>query len=188
MNREIIDWERKGNLVKFYLGKNGEQWGSDWDDVPWEANAGRVYDKYIEGHKVIAFPFEYNVYEPRHSCSKRDLINRIVPCLVVSKKIFNDFQEAWEDEEAIKFYFGDKMPEERVKIRIDEDIIWKELKKENIKGNIYCPICGETLIIIPTSYIPLAYCLNCKKYFEPMKKCKRCGAEYYAGEWHTCNL
>ena len=138
--------------------------------------------------KVIAFPFEYNVYEPRHSCSKRDLINRIVPCLVVSKKIFNDFQEAWEDEEAIKFYFGDKMPEERVKIRIDEDIIWKELKRENIKGNIYCPICGETLIIIPTSYIPLAYCLNCKKYFEPMKKCKRCGAEYYAGEWHTCNL
>ena len=145
MNKEIIDWERKGNLVKFYLGKNGEQWGDDWDDIPWECNAGRVYDKYVEGYKIIAIPFEYNIYEPQRSCSKRDLINRIVPCLVASKKSFISFQDAWEDEEAIKFYFGDKIHEERA-IIIEEaedfettaselgiDIDFKTFRKDNHK-------------------------------------------------------
>jgi len=145
MNKEIIDWERKGNLVKFYLGKNGEQWGDDWDDVPWECNAGRVYDKYVEGYKIVAIPFEYNIYEPRRSCSKRDLINRVAPCLVASKKSFIGFQDAWEDEEAIKFYFGDKIHEERA-IIIEEaedfettaselgiDIDFKTFRKDNHK-------------------------------------------------------
>jgi len=170
MNREIIDWERKGNVVKFYLGKNGEQWGDDWDNVPYEHNAGRVYDAYIEGYKVIAFPFEYNIYEPRQFCSKKDLVNRTVPCLIASKNHFNSFQEALGDREAIKFYFGDKMPEERVKIKIDEDILWKEVRTDNIKGNIYCPICGETLIVIPAPYVLFGYCSTCRKYYEAVKK------------------
>ena len=188
MNREIIDWERKGNLVKFYLGKNGEQWGDDWNDVPWECNAGRVYDEYIEGCKVIAFPFEYNIYEPRHSCSKRDLVNRIVPCLVASKRHFTNFQDAWEDEDTIKFYFGDKMPEGSFKIKIEKDVFWKEVKKENIEGDIHCPICGEILMLIPSAWVTFGYCPTCKKYFEPMKKCKNCGKEYSVGELHSCDL
>ena len=125
MNKEIIDWERKGNLVKFYLGKNGKQWGDDWDDVPWEYNAGRVYDKYIEGYKTIAFPFEYNIYEPRHSCSKRDLINRIVPCLVASKRHFTNFQDAWEDEDTIKFYFGDR-------VHVEQGIVIEEAEDPEV--------------------------------------------------------
>ena len=43
VREEIIDFERKGNVVRFYLGKNGEQWGDDWDDAPYEHNAGKVY-------------------------------------------------------------------------------------------------------------------------------------------------
>ena len=109
MNREIIDWERKGNLVKFYLGKNGEQWGDDWDDVPWEYNAGRVYDAYIEGYKILVIPFEYQIYEPQHFYSKKDLINRIVPCIIASKHHFNSFQEALRDTKAKMYYFGDKI-------------------------------------------------------------------------------
>ena len=128
MNREIIDWERKGNLVRFYLGKNGEQWGDDWDDVPWEHNAGRVYDKYIEGYKTIAFPFEYNIYEPRRSCSKRDLINRIVPCLVASKRYFTNFQDAWEDEDAMKFYFGDK-------IHVEQGVVIEEMADPEVAAS-----------------------------------------------------
>lgn len=27
IKNEIIDFEKKGNLVRFYLGKNGKQWG-----------------------------------------------------------------------------------------------------------------------------------------------------------------
>ena len=107
MNREIIDWERKGNLVKFYLGKNGEQWGDDWDDVPWEHNAGRVYDEYIKGYEIIVIPFECHVYEPERFFSKKDLINRIVPCIIASKKCYNTFQEALRDKKAKMYYFGD---------------------------------------------------------------------------------
>ena len=107
MNKEIIDWERKGNLVKFYLGKNGEQWGDDWDDVPYEHNAGRVYNEYIEGYIVMSFPFEDNIYEPQKFYSKQDLIKRIVPCIIVTPKSFNSFQEALRDPEADKYYFGD---------------------------------------------------------------------------------
>jgi len=128
MNREIIDWERKGNLVRFYLGKNGEQWGDDWDDVPWEHNAGRVYDKYIEGYKTIAFPFEYNIYEPRLSCSKRDLINRIVPCLVASKRYFTNFQDAWEDEDGMKFYFGDR-------IHVEQGVVIEEMADPEVAAS-----------------------------------------------------
>ena len=38
MNKEIIDFERKGNLIRLYLGKNGKQWGDDWVDFPYEHN------------------------------------------------------------------------------------------------------------------------------------------------------
>lgn len=29
---QIIDIERKGNVVRYYLGENGTQWGDDWDE------------------------------------------------------------------------------------------------------------------------------------------------------------
>ena len=32
-NYEIIDFEQKGNCVRFYLGKNGDQFGDDWDSA-----------------------------------------------------------------------------------------------------------------------------------------------------------
>jgi len=115
MNREIIDWERKGNLVKFYLGKNGEQWGDDWDDVPWEHNAGRVYDEYIEGYIVIPFAFEWNVYEPREFYSKQHLIKRIVPCIIATPKLFDSFQEALSDTDGFRYYFGDEVSKEELK-------------------------------------------------------------------------
>ena len=47
---KIIDFERKGNIVRFYLGdvnnSNG-YYGDDWDDVPYEHNAGKVYEQYV---------------------------------------------------------------------------------------------------------------------------------------------
>lgn len=38
---KIIDFERKGNLVRFYLGDDdlAEWWGDDWNDTPYEHNA-----------------------------------------------------------------------------------------------------------------------------------------------------
>ena len=78
------------------------------------------------------------------------------------------------------------MKEERVKIKIEEDVFWKELKKENIKGNIYCPICGETLIVIPAPYVLFGYCPTCRKYYEAVKKCRRCGTQYNVNQIRIC--
>ena len=63
---KIIDFERKGNLVRFYLGDDDlvEWYGDDWGDTPYEHNAERVYDEYIKGYCDMMFPFDDLVLEP----------------------------------------------------------------------------------------------------------------------------
>jgi len=138
MYGEIIDWERKGDKIKFYLGRNGEQTGNNWGVVPWKGNAGRVYDEYIEYAVLLTFEIwdkkwepllrKHNIirvyegtieniiylstskifiYEPQKYYSKRDLVNRIVPCVILSKIRFSSFQEALRDRKAKRYYFGD---------------------------------------------------------------------------------
>ena len=120
---KIIDFDRKGNVVRFYLGKDDlDNWyGDDWDDAPYEYNAGTVYNDFISGTKDIAFPFDSMVLEP--SCGtqnswfcKDDMKERRVPCLiVVPKEVYRE--SCWDDsfsryvgaDGIEKYYFGDKM-------------------------------------------------------------------------------
>ena len=44
------------------------------------------------------------------------------------------------------------------KIKVEEDTFWKEVKKEKIIGNVYCPVCKTTLILIPAVDLLIAYC------------------------------
>ena len=117
---QIIDFEKKGNVVRFYLGKNGEQYGDDWNDAPYEYNADRVYDEYIEGYKDLCFPFDSLVLEPcdgvyNSRWCKEDMRDRKVPCvIVVPKKIHNNsYMDSFGDfigaEGIEKYYFGDEM-------------------------------------------------------------------------------
>lgn len=121
---KIIDFERKGNVVRFYLGEDNliGWYGDDWDDIPYEHNAGRVYDRFIISHKDIAFPFDSTVLEPKddslfngNSCwSKDDMVARKVPCIVVAPKddefwAEENFMHYVADDNVQKFYFGDKM-------------------------------------------------------------------------------
>lgn len=131
---KIIDFEKKGNLVRFYLGDddcNG-YWGDDWDDRPYECNAGRVYDEYIKGHRDIVFPFDYAVVEPcdgylNSPWCKEDMKARKVPCTVaVANPDWEDdtFDRINADDKAVRFYFGDKMePSEGVTIFVSGTII-----------------------------------------------------------------
>lgn len=122
---KVIDFERKGNVVRFYLGADdcNDYWGDDWNDAPYEHNAGQVYDRYVTGVKDIAFPFDSLVLEPSNDwCynsrySKEDMKNRRVPCLiVVPAEVVGDYSyreqfKDWIGSDGIKkFYFGD--PEE----------------------------------------------------------------------------
>ena len=119
---KIIDFEKKGNLVRFYLGDDdcNDYWGDDWNDSPYEHNAGEVYDRYIKEYIDVCFPFDSIVLEPKNdwhnnsNYSKQDIKNGMVPCIIViSKEILGD--DYGDDEfnywvgckNVEKFYFND---------------------------------------------------------------------------------
>ena len=120
---KIIDFEKKGNLVRFYLGYQdcNDYWGDDWDDVPYECNAGTVYDRYVAGVREIVFPFDALVLEPSDNYylnnwySKEDMIKRHVPCIIVvpselAEDSWNTNFEDWVgNDKVLKFYFEDRM-------------------------------------------------------------------------------
>ena len=118
---QIIDFKRKGNVVRFYLGDaTAHYWGDDWNDRPYEHNAGQVYEEFIKGYKDIAFDFDDLVLEPcsgerNSSWSKDDMVARRVPCIIVIPK--EVYKDSWEDSFNYwcnsngikKYYFGDEM-------------------------------------------------------------------------------
>lgn len=120
---KIIDFERRGNVVRLYIGNDDlvEWWGDDWNDRPYEHNAGRVYDQYVAGHVDIAFPFDSLVLEPcdgafNSEYSKEDMQARRVPCLIIVPKEVSgdswywDAFDHWAGADGItKLYFGDRM-------------------------------------------------------------------------------
>lgn len=130
---KIIDFERKGNVVRFYLGADDcdDYTWDDGDDVPYECNAGEVYPEYVKGHRDIAFPFEYSVLEPccghLNSCwCKDDMKARKVPCIIAIKNPDElhdgEFDYFLGDDKAIKFYFGDKLePSEKLTVWRNQD-------------------------------------------------------------------
>lgn len=127
---KIIDFQKKGNVVRFYLGMDDlKDWtGDDWDDTPYEHNAGMVYEEYISGYTDVVFDFDDIVLEPSdgaHNMNsdycKDDMIARSVPCIIaVPKEVYKD--ESWYDtfshwagaDNIKKFYFGDKMKAEHL--------------------------------------------------------------------------
>lgn len=120
---KIIDFERKGNLVRFYLGADDctDYWGDDWDDAPYDCNAGMVYDQYVKAVIDMVFPFNALVLEPesdyntRVYYSKEDMKNRILPCIIVvpEKLTADTWKYRYDDwigcDGITKFYFGDDM-------------------------------------------------------------------------------
>lgn len=123
---KILDFELFGNIVKLYLGETVEGiFGDDWNDTPYEHNAGCVYDKFYTDTVEIAFPLSTHVYEPcfgydNSPYCKNDFLFRKVPFL-----LFGQLNEAWKysDFEYLldnvstlnKLYIGDDWDEVLVK-------------------------------------------------------------------------
>lgn len=122
---KIIDFEKKGNIVRFYLGEDNLEkwWGDDWNDTPYEHNAGTVYDKFISAYIDIAFPFDWEIYEPGDDWNyrgnspycKEDFIKRQAPCIVaipedIGESMWNvQYSTHMAHPNCIKFYYGDKI-------------------------------------------------------------------------------
>lgn len=109
MQNQVIDVATKGNVIRFYIGENGKQWGDDWDDAPYEHNAGVVYDKFVDRTFDVAIPFDMFVSEPGrdHTNSewcKQDMIDRKIHCVLIESS-------EWGGTELLKIYFGDPIPD-----------------------------------------------------------------------------
>lgn len=120
---KIIDWESKGNLVRFYLAKDEieEWWGDDWDDAPYEHNAGTVYREYVDRVVDVAFRWNVGVYEPagdwryggNSPFSKEDFQKRKGPMIILSfegDSFFDTYSYLVgneESEDLVKLYMGD---------------------------------------------------------------------------------
>ena len=112
---KILDFEIKGNVIKFYLGDCNDWYGDDWDNRPYEHNAGIVYEQFVKNTIQFAVPFEYNVLEPcsdmlymyNSPYSKEDMQNRECPCLIISKS--DSYSKELTNRKSTKIYFGDNI-------------------------------------------------------------------------------
>lgn len=122
---KILDWEKKGNVVRFYVGDDNLEywWGDDWNDAPYEYNAGVVYERYTKGYVDVFFPFEATVLEPKDGecCgsrySKEELAKGVAPCIIIVYP--EEAREIWccEDykywlgnrKRSMKIYLGDPL-------------------------------------------------------------------------------
>lgn len=122
---KVIDFEKKGHVVRFYLGKDdlADYWGDDWNDRPYECNAETVYEEFVSDYLDIAFAFDCMVLEPQDDWRnqgnsrwcKDDMRERKVPCIIiVPPDIEND---TWDDsfgywvgnDNVKKIYFNDSV-------------------------------------------------------------------------------
>jgi len=120
---KVIDFEKRGNVVRFYLGNidDNDYWGDDWDDRPYEHNAGTVYgaSEYVE----YGFPLTVAVNEPADDWhyngnspySKEDFKNQKAPCIILTKLQEDRY---WDEpcysielgnKESGKIYFNDTL-------------------------------------------------------------------------------
>lgn len=121
---KIIDFDKKGNVVRFYLGKKDlkEYYGDDWNDAPYDCNAGTVYENFMVGFIDVAFPFGSYVLEPSdeygsYNCKfcKENMKNGDVPCIVYvpqdlsNSYLYDSFSHWAGSNRAYKFYFEDNI-------------------------------------------------------------------------------
>lgn len=131
----LIDFEKKGNVIRLYFGEDDQYWGDDWDDAPYEHNAGQVYDEFVKCHIDYAFPFNYFVTEPADDYnyrgnspySKEDMKNHKCPCLIVTNdekgyselflsyhnlcedQIDDDLKDMLGDAPVVRLFYGDNI-------------------------------------------------------------------------------
>ena len=133
MKMKVIDFDKRGNVIRLYFGEDEETeyWGDDFNDAPYEHNAGKVYDRYIKQVADFAFPFSFDVMEPADDWhyggnspfSKEDMIKRTTPCLIIVKGIdswdicYSKYCASNDCEHVLPIYFEDRfeMIAERIK-------------------------------------------------------------------------
>ena len=64
-NDYLIDFCERGNGIRLYFGLAVELITSDdWNDVPYEHNAGIVYSEYVNFYVDVLIPFRWQIADP----------------------------------------------------------------------------------------------------------------------------
>ena len=121
---KVIDFEKKGNVVRLYLGDDNcdDYWGDDWNDAPYEHNAERVYNRYVTDTLDFAMSPDADVVEPAEDWHYRgisefckdDFKQGKAPCLVICphevvEEKYGDpcYTEVVEDIRCFRIYYND---------------------------------------------------------------------------------
>jgi len=130
---KVIDFEKKGNVIRLFLGdvSCNDYWGDDWNDSPYEHNAGTVYDEYVRGYMDIAVPFDcaaveassdWVMYHGNTPYCKDDFKHRIVPCIIICpEQITQDewayppFSKYVSDPRCFEIFYNDILDDEYIK-------------------------------------------------------------------------
>ena len=129
---KIIDYARKGNVIRFYLGDNdcNDYYGDDWNDTPYSLNAGPVYDEFIKGHFDIYVPFDNSVLTPENiNCCMNDVKDRKYPCvMIINSSDSVDWRSfSFGEDEFYRFLNKDDV----IKIYLnDDEKVLKEVQKK----------------------------------------------------------
>ena len=126
-NLVICDWQTKGNVVRLYCcdkDKYDDVWGDDWNDQPYEHNAGEVYNEYVSKVIDIYFDFDVVILEAKNDWtyggnppfSKQDFKDGKAPIFIAYQPRENEY---WDNSEyhllvggkntnrILKLYMGD---------------------------------------------------------------------------------
>lgn len=119
---KVIDFEKKGNVIRLYLGEDNltDYHGDDWNDVSYENNAEKVYDEYISEIIDFAIPYNFTVIEPADDWKyngnspycKDDFKNNEAPCLIIGNdEEYYDlsFMHNQASKNIYKIYFNDSI-------------------------------------------------------------------------------
>lgn len=86
---KIIDYEVQGsNLMLCLSDKADNYWGDDWDDCPYEHNAGPVYEEFVAKKVVLHFPWGTKLIEPNYNTinspyTKEMIKENKIPCCII---------------------------------------------------------------------------------------------------------
>lgn len=129
---KILDFDKKGNAIRFYLGKdNLKGWyGDDWDD---RGCTDRVYDEFVSEVKDIVIPYKHSVYSPFDFYHNEDQFSKDmfksgnIPMLVIVKDEDKDYKNyeyhsydwnsALGDKDSIAIYMGEDIQKVEEKLK-----------------------------------------------------------------------
>lgn len=121
---KIGDFEKRGNVIRLYFVEDdcNDYWGDDWDDKPYEHNAGTIYDEFVVGTMDVGFSLEYELIEPADDYRyggnspfcKEDFKNTKAPFVIVrldpDRSETKNYSDAVVKQDYVfAFHFNDNM-------------------------------------------------------------------------------